>query len=155
MTDLRHSESIDIAATPEVVYALVTDVPRTGEWSPVCTGCWWDEGAGPQVGAWFTGRNELDGRVWETRSQVEAAEPDRRFGWLVGGNLIRWTYDLEPTGTGTRLTESWEFLKPGQQLFRERYGERADAEMAAREATAHEGITATLRALKRDAEAGT
>ena len=32
-----------------------------GEWSPICRACWWDEGGGPQVGAWFTGRNETPG----------------------------------------------------------------------------------------------
>lgn len=54
---------------------MVSDVTRMGEWSPVCRACWWDEGAGPRVGAWFTGRNELPERTWETRSVMVAAEP--------------------------------------------------------------------------------
>ncbi len=57
-----------------------TDITRTGEWSPDCTSCWWDDefGAG-QVGAWFTGRNELPNRTWETRSGLVAAERGREF----------------------------------------------------------------------------
>ena len=61
---------------------------RTGEWSPVCPACWWDEGAETgQVGVWFTGRNETPERTWETRSQVVAADRGREFAWLVGGRL--------------------------------------------------------------------
>ena len=45
-----------------------------GEWSPICRACWWDEGAGPEAGAWFTGRNETPERTWETRCQVVAAD---------------------------------------------------------------------------------
>ena len=51
-----------VEATPEAVYDLVSDITRTGEWSPVCTSCWWDEEADAgTVGAWFTGHNELPG----------------------------------------------------------------------------------------------
>jgi hypothetical protein len=25
---------------------MVADVTRVGEWSPMCTACWWDEGDG-------------------------------------------------------------------------------------------------------------
>ena len=54
--------------------------------------CWWDEGDGPRVGAYFTGRNETPGRTWETRSQVIAAERGRRFAFVVGDALVRWEY---------------------------------------------------------------
>ena len=62
MADLSYEESIVIARSPEMLYDLVADVTRMGAWSPVCQACWWDEGAGPRVGAWFTGRNEAAGR---------------------------------------------------------------------------------------------
>ncbi len=45
------SGSVVVDATPEQLYALVSDVTRTGQWSPICRECWWDEGAGPEVGA--------------------------------------------------------------------------------------------------------
>ena len=83
MSELNMSQTIHVSVPPDDLYEMVSDVTRMGEWSPVCRECWWDEGAGPHVGAWFTGRNETPERTWETRSQVVAAEPGRRFG--VGG----------------------------------------------------------------------
>jgi hypothetical protein len=154
MDSLTHSGSVVVRSSPEAVYDLVSDVTRTGEWSPICTGCWWDEGASGQVGDWFTGRNQVPGRTWETRSQVVAADRGREFAWLVGGKIVRWGFTLEPVAEGTRLTETWEFLPAGQAVFAERYGEQAQAQIDDRTRAAHEGIPATLAAIKRIAEAG-
>jgi hypothetical protein len=154
MDDLRYSESIVVASAPETLYGLVADVTRTGEWSPVCKACWWDEGDGPQVGARFTGRNERPGRTWETRCQVIAAEPGREFAWTVAAGWVRWGYTFTPVDGGTQVTESWEFLPAGITGFHERYGDKAAAEIADRVQAAHSGIPATLAALKKVAEAG-
>ncbi|MCV7368509.1 SRPBCC family protein [Mycolicibacterium duvalii] len=148
------SESIAVAAPPEDVYALVSDVTRTGQWSPVCRECWWDDGDGPRVGAWFTGLNETPERTWETRSQVVAAEPGRAFAWEVNHGWVYWGYRLEADGAGTRLTESWALLPKGVDGFRERFGASADAEIAKRVEAARTGIPATLAAIKAIAEAG-
>jgi hypothetical protein len=85
MSDLRFSESIFVARPPEFVYDMVADVTRMGEWSPVCKACWWEEGDGPAEGAWFTGRNELPQRTWETRSLVVAADRGKEFAFQVNG----------------------------------------------------------------------
>ena len=80
-TELTYAETAVVAATPQQVYDLVSDVTRTGEWSPICRECWWDEGDGPRVGAWFTGRNEVPGRTWQTRPRPEL---DRvASAWLI------------------------------------------------------------------------
>lgn len=154
MTDLsfEYSESIHVERTPAEVYDLVSDVTRTGEWSPQCTGCVWDEGDGPAVGAHFTGTNEVPGRTWQTHCEVVAADPGVEFAWEVSGGLIAWGYRLEPAGTGTTLTETWEFRKAGRQYFAETFGEQADVEIADRTRAAHEGIPATLAAIKQVAE---
>jgi hypothetical protein len=149
-----YSESIAIDASPEAVYDLVTDIGRTGEWSPICRACRWQEGHGAREGAWFTGRNEAGGQVWETVSQVVAAERGREFAWLVGGKYVRWSYRFEVAAVGgTRLTESWEFLPEGRAMFREEYGPDAQARIELRRRQAIEGIPATLAAIKRIAEA--
>jgi len=150
---LTHSDSIVVRSSPEELYDLVSDVTRTGEWSPICRACWWDEGASAEVGAWFTGRNEVPGRTWETRSQVVAADRGREFAFLVGGRLVRWGFTFEPVEGGTRLTESWEFLPAGLALFAERYGDDAQRQVEDRTRAAREGIPATLAAIKRIAEA--
>ncbi len=153
MSDLRHSESVVVACSPEVLYDIVSDVTRTGEWSPVCRACWWDQGAGPSVGSWFTGRNETPQRTWETRSQVVVADRGREFAWAVGGSWVRWGFTLTPVEGGTRLTESWEWLPDGLARFDERYGDDAPAQVEDRTRAAHSGIPATLAAIKRIAEA--
>lgn len=152
MENRTHSSSVVIRSTPEAVYDLVSDVTRTGEWSPVCRDCWWDEGGTARVDAWFSGRNEDAGRTWETRSQVVAADRGREFAWLVGGRYVRWSFSMEPADDGTRLTESWEFLPAGIELFHKLYGEAAEKEIADRTRAAHDGIPVTLDAIRRIAE---
>lgn len=152
MTELKRSKSITVAVPPDELYALVSDVTRMGEFSPVCRACWWDEGGGPQVGAWFTGRNEAAGRTWETRSQVVAAEPGREFSWEVNDGWVFWGFTLEPTDGGTRLTESWEFLPKGVAGFRQAFGDTAETEIAKRSDAARDGIPVTLAAIKKAAE---
>lgn len=153
MTDLKYSASILIARAPEVVYDLVSDVTRMGSWSPVCRACWWDEGAGPEVGAWFTGRNELPDRTWETRSQVVAAERGHEFAFVVGGTWTRWGYVFAAVDRGTELTESWDLLPGGMAMFEKRFGAGAPAQIADRCELAKAGIPVTLAAIKQDAEA--
>jgi hypothetical protein len=154
MSNLRYSESIAVARTPEDLYDMVSDVTRMGEWSPVCKACWWDEGDGPRPGAWFTGRNELPERTWETRSRVVVADRGREFAFLVGGSWVRWGYTFAPVGAGTQVTESWEFLPDGIARFHERFGPDAEAQIASRTEAARSGIPVTLAAIKKAAEAG-
>jgi len=154
MSDLKYSESVVVARTPEDLYDMISDVTRMGEWSPVCKACWWDEEAPVEVGAWFTGRNELPERTWETRSQVVAAERGKEFAFVVGSAYVRWGYTFAPVDGGTRVTESWEFLPGGISMFHERFGAEAEAEIANRTEAAHTGIPITLAAIKRTAETG-
>jgi hypothetical protein len=154
-TPLTHADSIVIARSPADLYDMISDVTRMGEWSPVCKACWWDDGAGPAVGAWFTGRNELAGRdPWETRSRVVAASPGEEFAFMVGGTLARWGYTFTQVEGGTRVTESWEMRPAGIERFEERYGPDAAAQVHNRFEAARTGIPVTLAALKRVAEAG-
>jgi Polyketide cyclase / dehydrase and lipid transport len=131
---------------------MVSDVTRMGEWSPICTNCWWDDGETPRVGAWFTGRNELPDLTWETRSEVVVAEPAREFAFKVRGSLVRWGYTFTPVDGGTTVTESWEFLPDGIAVFHKRFGPDAEMEIDKRTKAAQDGIPVTLAALKRIAE---
>jgi hypothetical protein len=153
MSSLTHAESVVVGSSPGALYDMVADVTRTGEWSPICKACWWDESGSARVGAWFTGRNELPERTWETRSQVVVADPGREFAFAVGGSYVRWGFTFTPVEGVTLVTESWEFLPDGLAMFRERFGEEAERRIADRTREAHEGIPATLAAIKRIAEA--
>jgi hypothetical protein len=152
MKALKHSDSIVITRSAEDLYDLVSDITRMGSWSPICKACWWDEGAGPEVGTWFTGRNELPERTWETRSEIVVADRGREFAFIVNGSWTRWGYVFTPVNGATELTESWELLPSGVTMFEERFGADADAQIANRLELAQKGIPATLAAIKTDAE---
>ena len=146
-------ESVTVQASAQTLYDLVSDIGRTGEWSPICITCWWDdETTAGEVGAWFTGRNVLPERTWESRSQVVVAEPGREFSWLVGSKYVRWGYTFAGVDSGTILTETWEFLPEGIAMFEERYGSEAAAQIADRTEQARSGIPKTLAAIKQIAE---
>lgn len=100
-----------IAAPPETVYALVSDLPRMGEWSPEATGGRWiGKQRGPAVGARFIGTNKGARRWWPTTTVVTDATPGRRFAFetrLGPITAAEWVYDITPTDQGCEVTESW------------------------------------------------
>jgi Polyketide cyclase / dehydrase and lipid transport len=154
MEPRTQSESIVIARPPEAVYDMVSDVTRMGEWSPVCKACWWEEGDGPRVGAVFTGRNETPERTWEMKNKVTAAERGKAFAWQVQGTHVGWAYTFAPADAGTEVTERWDLPAESITFFEERFGDDAEAQIANREQAAISGMTETLAAIKRAAEAG-
>jgi uncharacterized protein YndB with AHSA1/START domain len=110
----RGEASVRIEAPPEKVYEAVTDVTRMGEWSPETRSAEWVGGAtGPEVGARFKGRNANKLARWSTTPRVVTADPGREFAFVttwLGKDNTRWSYELEPDGSGTRVTESFETL---------------------------------------------
>jgi hypothetical protein len=103
-------ESVEVAAPAEVVYGLLADLPRMGEWSPECRGVSWRRGCdGAEVGARFIGHNGRGIRRWNTQGKVIAAEAGRELAWEVhalGLADSRWGYRIEPGADGgCRVTE--------------------------------------------------
>jgi hypothetical protein len=103
--------SVDVAAPAEHVWALVSDLPSMGQFSPENRGGRWVAGDGPSVGAVFVGANGAGRRRWSTRSTVVRSEPGRAFVFDVaslGRPVARWGYEVEPREGGCRLTEQWD-----------------------------------------------
>jgi uncharacterized protein YndB with AHSA1/START domain len=103
-----------VDAAPARVYQLVSDVSAISRWSPNATDVTFDHGAGPRVGAWFSGRNHKDGKEWTTRSQVVRADPGAAFSFVVGGaedGIVQWGWTLHPQGLGTVVQQSWQLLR--------------------------------------------
>ena len=96
-----------IAAPPEQLYGLVSDITNMGRWSPECHRCEWVDGAsGPEVGARFKGWNKRGVMRWSTVSTVIAADAPAHFAWEVDRSGMRWGYRFEPDGSGgTKVTE--------------------------------------------------
>jgi hypothetical protein len=104
-----------IAAAPQTLYGIVSDLPNMGRLSPENTGGKWLKGAtGPTVGARFQGANANNGKHWTTTVIVDQADPGKAFAFrvVVGPvKVARWTYAFEPDGDGTQVTETWTDLR--------------------------------------------
>jgi len=113
---MQHEASVEIAATPEAVYALVSDVTRMGEWSPENVGAEWTSGTPGAQGATFDGHNRLGEREWSVSCAVTAAQSPVCFEWVTWpdnpeGPFVRWTYRMAPNDAGgTLLSEVWDVL---------------------------------------------
>lgn len=146
------SRSTSIAAPPEQVWALVSDLPAMGEYSPENVGGDWVGGAtGPAVGAVFRGRNQSGRRRWSTRCTVTVCEPGRAFAFAVaaaGLPVAQWRYDVEPEPGGCRLMETWTDQRGG--LIR--WVGRRTTGVADREAFTAQSIEQTLNRVKLRAE---
>lgn len=107
----------EIAAPAEELWTMVSDVTRTGEWSPENEGgTWLGDATGPQPGAKFHATNRIGKKSWKTVATVVDAEAGRRFSFDVtamGLNVADWAYSFEPTATGCRVTETWVDRRPG------------------------------------------
>jgi hypothetical protein len=99
-----------------VLHALVSDLPRIGEWSPECEGVDWEgEVTAPVEGTAFVGHNAVGPghRIRYSRhGTVLRAEPGRAFSFITdegGRPSTVWSYPFEPLGEGrTRVTEGYE-----------------------------------------------
>ena len=109
---VTQSVSVVIDRPPAVVWAAVSDITRTGEWSPECiAGRWIDGATGPAAGARFEGDNAVTvaGRAikrWTTTSEVTECTAEQCFEFVSAG-YTTWRYDLVAEGEGTKVTESY------------------------------------------------
>lgn len=145
--------SRDIAASPEAVYAAISDVTRMGEWSEECHTCEWHDGVGgPVVGATFDGHNRNGDHEWTTQGKVIEADPGRAFAFecsMYDFHYATWGYRIEPTEAGCRVTEWSEDLRPAEALEMSKALSGVDD----REARNRETISGTLERLAAALEA--
>lgn len=134
--------TIHVKASPEQVYALISDVTRMGEWSPECVECEWIDGAtGPAVGAKFKGTNKIGFYKWSTSPVVTAAEPGKGFAFNAGAT--EWRYSFTPDGEGTSVTESFVVTSTLTKIY---------STIARRQAALVKGMQTTLERIKAAAE---
>jgi hypothetical protein len=74
------------------------------EWSPQCQMM---KALGPvRQGTRTLNLNRRKRLYWTTTSTVTEVVPQRKFAFRVNTNNTIWSYELEPTATGTRVVES-------------------------------------------------
>ena len=96
--------SIDIDAPPSKVWELISDFRRMPQWSPQCR---WMRQFGPlRNGARTLNFNRRNRLFWPTTSTVVEVIPETKLSFRVDLNRTIWSYELEPHGEGTRVTES-------------------------------------------------
>lgn len=108
---MDYSDSIDINANPELVFATVANLPEMGRLSPENTGGeWLAPATGPALGAKFKGTNARGSDTWSTTARITAYEPSSHFAFHVTYGPFRvakWEYTIEPTPLGCRVIEGW------------------------------------------------
>ncbi|MEC3920389.1 SRPBCC family protein [Nocardia sp. CDC160] len=96
--------SIDIAAAPEKVWSVVSDLKRIPEFSPQ-TLRMQPLGRAVHTGTWTVNLNKASGYVYPTTSKVVRFEPNKAIAFRMTENRTVWSYTLEPTADGTRLIQ--------------------------------------------------
>ena len=102
-----HTE-IDIDATPEVVWQVLTDLDRWADWNPFIT----SSVGTAEVGETLVNRMEPPGgKAITFKPQVTVVEEGKTFEWLgkLGFSGVfdgRHRFDVEASPAGTRLIQS-------------------------------------------------
>ena len=118
-----------VDAPPAVVFAIVSD-PRQHsriDGSGTVRG----SVSGPDalvLGSEF-GMDMKMGAPYKIKNKVVEFEQDRLIAWRHVG-LHRWRYELAPSGTGTKVTETWDlraYPSPVRAVMRTLFGKKTQA----------------------------
>ena len=118
----RDAVSLVVPAPPDRVYALVSDVTRTPEYSPEVTSCAWvGPVVDPRPGDRFRAVNDVGrGRPWTNTPVVTTATAGREFAFARTERMagtVEWRFVLEPVeNDATRVTQSYEVTAPVSRL---------------------------------------
>lgn len=121
--ELRYSDcptvevDLFVNASPERVWAMVSDIQLPARFSTEFKGGEWLDNAGPRLGARFRGRNHHPAiGEWETTCTVSDFDPPRVFGYLVGDPndpAARWRFTISAEEGGSRILQ-WMQMGPAR-----------------------------------------
>jgi acyl-CoA synthetase (AMP-forming)/AMP-acid ligase II len=148
-----------IAAAPERVWSLVSDIHLMAEMSDEVLDVEWQDGVdSPAPGTKFVGRNfHKDFGEWKTTSIIVDCEAPKVFGWAVSDvdyPSSIWRFTLRPEGEGTVLSQ-WMQMGParsGLSFAIDRMPDKEDRIVARRLREFREAIEANLAAFKKLSE---
>jgi uncharacterized protein YndB with AHSA1/START domain len=104
MSDAVLQAQIDIDAPPARVWALISDLSQMKRWSPQCRVM---KPLGPvQAGTRTLNLNRRGFQVWPTTCKLTEVSFEKKLAFRVNENNTIWSYELESTETGTRVTET-------------------------------------------------
>jgi Polyketide cyclase / dehydrase and lipid transport len=150
------SEAVTIAASPDDVWAVVSDPSVCARFSSELIAAGWAEGSpAGGVGAVIHGRSRhAAAGEWETTSFVTEWEPGRCLAWVVGSveePAALWRFDIGPDGgQGVVLRQTFT-LGPGPSGLTpalEAMPEKADRILARRLQEHGANMRATLEGIR-------
>lgn len=100
--------TIEIAAPPERVWAIISDPRVMGGFSDQVVRTVVRGTAPVGRGTRTLNINRRGPLLWPTRAKVITFDAPRRYAYRVKDNAAIWSFDLEATATGTRLTHRRE-----------------------------------------------
>lgn len=95
---------IDIDAPVARVWELISDFSRMPQWSPQTRRMRLLGELRPGARTINLNRRKL--LVWPTTCTITEVIPEKKLAFRVNENNTVWSYELEPTPTGTRVIES-------------------------------------------------
>ena len=101
------STTIEIAATPENVWAVLADLANYQQWHPVYLGVTGQLAAGSTLT--ITTTHPKTGRTLTAKVNVRSAEPGTELRWasrLLGVTISKRTFRLSPAADGTLLVQT-------------------------------------------------
>jgi uncharacterized protein YndB with AHSA1/START domain len=151
----QEAETIHIEASPERVWALITDVERIVDFSPECVKIEWLGGAiAPQVGARFAGTSRIDSFEWTRNCTITALQEPNLFAYEVADEAdespqSRWSFEIQADASGAVLTQRFSHVPTGRSTVRI----IAEADPAAAEQTVAERAKMLKTDMRRTLEA--
>lgn len=108
--------SVHVDASPDAVYAVLTDLERLPLLSPENQRCeFLGDSSAIEIGARFRGYNKAGDYEWHADCVVTELEPARRFAYEVPPSYehaTTWAYSIEPDADGTGCTVTETFHAP-------------------------------------------
>ena len=107
---------VTVDAPIDAVWAVLSDVTRTGEWSHECRRVRWLRGAGePAPGVRFRGHNR-SGRInWSRTSELFDVRPPLGIAWRTVPTLLypdstEWRFRLQSDGARTTIVQEYRVV---------------------------------------------
>ena len=114
--------SVDVDAPIDAVWKLVADPLRVPEWSHECRRVrYLDRTASAGPGRRFRGTNRSRRYRWSRNCTIFTYDAPIEFCYVTSGgagDATAWHFRLEPTATGTRLTQAFQGVSMPQWLSR-------------------------------------
>jgi uncharacterized protein YndB with AHSA1/START domain len=108
---------VDVDASVQDVWAVISDVTRVGEWSHECSSAEWTSEPGRAApGARFRGGNRAGWLRWSRSCEIVAVDEPREIVWRTVPSWrfpdsTQWRVALQPTDRGTRITQTFHVLR--------------------------------------------